>query len=169
MNDIQQLLAKLGGFLLAVFALGLMSGHAADSSTASSSWQLVPPEKRVHDLPELPPLAAAEKRDDSGKTWCVEGTLDGSMAAARSDFKVSFERQGWQLDKVIPLGKGTQILLLWRRGDRSIILMLREAEIGQTYFAVGLNDNSGDAPAAAPGLPRDSAQSMAGQKDNLKK
>ena len=89
------------------------------------------------------------------KTWRIEGSLNGAMAVAESDFRLSFERQGWQLDKVIPLVQGKQILLLWRRGDSSIILLLRESGVARTDFAVGLDNNPGQAgQAAAQNLPK---------------
>jgi hypothetical protein len=108
-----------------------------------------------------------ENRDDSGKTWRIEGSLGGTPAVAESDFKLCFERQGWQLDKVIPLVQGKQILLLWRRGDSSIILMLREAGVARTDFAVGLDDNPGQAgQAAAQNLPQGLTKAQTGQETN---
>lgn len=125
--------------VLVLFIMGMFPTPAAD--TASSGWRIVSPEKTDKRLPELPPLALVANRDDSGKTWRIEGSLNGTMAVAESDFKLSFERQGWQLDKSIPLGQGKQILLLWRRGNSSIILMLHESGVAKTEFAIGLDDS----------------------------
>jgi len=162
-------------FLLGfVFWCGIaLSAHAGDGllgksqTNAAVVWRIVSPEKTDQRLPELPPLAVVENRDDSGKTWGIEGSLGGIRTVAESDFKLCFERQGWQLDKVIPLGQGKQILLLWRRGDSSIILMLREAGVARTDFAVGLDENSGQTgQSVARNLPHDLIQAQTGQKTN---
>jgi len=106
-----------------------------------ATWRIITPEKTVEHLPELPPLAVVERRDDSGKAWGVEGSLSGTRAVAVQDFQSCLERQGWRLDKVIPIGKGRRgdSLILWRRGADSIFLMLHEAGIARTEFALGLD------------------------------
>ena len=128
-------------FLLTLHAMWGSEMLLSAQTNAASSWRIVASEKTDKKLPELPPLAAVASRDDSGKTWRIEGSLGGTRTVAESDFKLCFEGQGWQLDKVIPLGHGKQILLLWRRGDSSIILMLHETGVAKTEFAIGLDDS----------------------------
>lgn len=156
---------KTSGVMLLFLIMGMVGSFAADATP--SGWRIVSPEKTDKRLPEMPPLAVVANRDDSGKTWQIEGSLGGMQAVAESDFKLCFERQGWQLDKVIPLGQSKQILLLWRRGDSSIILMLREAGVARTDFAVGLDENSGQTgQTMARNLPHDLLQVQTGQKTN---
>jgi hypothetical protein len=121
LNQSNHWAARLSGLALLVLLLGCQLAIAAPK------------------LPELPPLATVSNRDNSGETWQVEGSLGGSVPLAVSDFKLAFQRQGWQLDKVITLEPNKQVLLLWKRAGISMILMLREAHAGQTGFALGMD------------------------------
>jgi hypothetical protein len=128
-------------FLLTLHAMWGSEMLLSAQTNAASSWRIVASEKTDKQLLDLPPLAVVANRDDSGKTWRIEGCMNGTQAVAESDFKLAFERQGWRLDKTIPLGQGQQILLLWRRGGSSIILMLHETAVAKTEFAVGLDNH----------------------------
>jgi hypothetical protein len=127
----------------------MVLGCAGMLAADTTPWRIVPPLKTDKLLPELPPLAVVERRDDSGKTWRIEGSLGGTRVVAESDFKLCFERQGLRLDKVISIGRDKQSLYLWRRGGKGIILMLHETGVARTDFAVGLDDS----PSQAAGRP----------------
>jgi len=121
------------------FLLVLLVGGALRAS--ATEWRIVPLAKREALNIALPPLAVVESRDDSGKTWQLSGKASGSPAVARQDFKLALEKQGWRLDKVIPVGQGQQAsnLCLWKKGQHSIILMLWEASAGETGFSLGVD------------------------------
>ena len=127
------------------------------------SLQITSPEKTGKRLPEPPPLATVSSRDNSGETWQVEGSLRGSVPLAVSDFKLAFQRQGWRLDKVITLKPNQQVLLLWKRNNISMILMLSETSVAKTRFAMGLDD--GTAPA---GKTLDKANTLSKTRIGLK-
>lgn len=107
----------------------------------TDTWRIVPPAKAEQKLPQLPPLTVVARRDDSGQTWGIEGSLGGTRAVALQDFQACFERQGWRLDKVISIGKDPRgdSLILWRRGAVSIFLKLHEAGVATTEFALGVD------------------------------
>jgi len=108
---------------------------------SSVEWRIAPPSKEQALNIALPPLAIVENRDDSGKTWRLSGKIAGTPIVVRQDFKLVLERQGWRLDKVIPLGRDRQRsdLCLWKNGRQSIMLMLWEVSAGKTGFSLGLD------------------------------
>lgn len=106
-----------------------------------AKYHIITPDKATQHLPQVPPLALVENRDDSGKTWQVSGTLPGSPVVASREFEACFERQGWRLDKVVPIGRGGHNLYLWRKGRQDILLMLWGQSVAKTGFSFGLNNN----------------------------
>ena len=121
------------------FLLVLLVGGALRAS--ATEWRIVPLAKREALNIALPPLAVVESRDDSGKTWQLSGKASGSPAVARQDFKLALEKQGWRLDKVIPVGQSQRPsnLCLWKKGQQSIMLMLWEDGAGRSGFALGMD------------------------------
>ena len=124
-----------------IFILGRANVLAAEA--AAAVWRVAPQVQHKKSLPEAPPLAVVEGRDDSGETWQVSGSISGSPAVAAVTFETCFMRQGWRLDKVIPTGRNGHVnnLYLWRKGQHDILLMLWEASVAKTGFAFGLNSN----------------------------
>ena len=133
-------LAPISGCLWALLFWLPLSGMGAESNT----WRIVPRQEIVREL-ELPPLAVVERRDDTGQTWQQTGTLAGELRVAHGDFKMCLERQGWRLDKVIPMGGGTQrsLLCLWRKAKQEVLVLLWEQAAGKTGFSIG--KDAGDA------------------------
>ncbi len=121
-------------------ALGLAGGPLARAD--GTDWRIVAPAKTEKVLPQLPALAAVERRDDSGKTWNIEGSISGTQPVAINDFRSCFAGQGWEFDKVIAIGDGGRSgsLYLWRRGPEKIFLMLHEVETARTAFALTLEE-----------------------------
>ena len=126
------------GWLFAALIAGTM---AVERSACAADWHIVSPTKVEDPAIALPPLAVVESRDESGKTWRLSGKSPGSPAVARQDFKLALEKQGWRLDKVIPVGQGQRAsnLCLWKKGQQSIMLMLWEASAGETGFSLGVD------------------------------
>lgn len=144
----------LVGPAVAAGLLCLLLGSAKGQSAATEAggWRVVSPSNNTQiRLPELPPLAVVESRDQSGKTWQIQGTLPGSRAVAERDCRAYFEGQGWRLEKVIRLGRDGRgaILCLWRKSHLDMMLMLFESQLGKTGFAMGPQMNQ--SPPGQPG------------------
>jgi len=130
------------GVLKVAYADSKTTEKLADGATRLE-WHIVPLTKAIVTglAIALPPLAVVESRDDSGKTWRLSGRASGSPAVARQDFKLALEKQGWRLDKVIPVGQSQRPsnLCLWKKGQQSIMLMLWEDGAGRSGFALGMD------------------------------
>jgi len=137
---------------------------SGSQTNITAGLRIVPLKKKEAQVPEMPPLAVVERRDASGQTWGIQGSLGGTRLVAEQDFRVCFERQGWRLDKTIPIGGEHQSLFLWRRGESSIILMLHGVGVAKTDFAVGLDSSARQTgQALARNLPSGISQAQKSQ------
>jgi hypothetical protein len=125
-----------------LLAIGWLAANFSLLAAETNSWRITSPALAEKTLPSLPALAVVGQRDDSGESWVLQGSISGTRQIAARDFHACFEQQGWQFDKVIPIGAGGRngSLFLWRRDGRSIFLMLRESGVAQTDFALNLEN-----------------------------
>ena len=94
-------------------------------------------------LPVPPPLAVIQMQDLSGEGWQQSGEVAGSLPVARRDFDRCLDRQGWMVDKIMPLGNGARRseLSTWTKGGRRLLLMLWEIGPGKCGFSIGEEDH----------------------------
>ena len=87
----------------------------------------------------LPPLAEVAERDPGMDRWQVTGSLPGAMPVARRDFGLCLDRQGWSRKSTTVTGRPGAVLSLtvWTKGERRLLLMLWEKELGKTRFSLG--------------------------------
>ena len=92
------------------------------------------------DTIRLPPLAVVTREDETGKTWHQNGEIRASLEVARKDFEKCLSRQGWHLEKTIPLAKGKHrsSLCTWNRRRSKLLVMLRQVGPGRCTFAWGI-------------------------------
>lgn len=141
-----QRLCRCCAVLVLVAGAAHPAGSRAESASASggrtgAAWRVVPFEAAEDGglPPPLPPLAAVTGNDASGETWQQSGRMSGTLEVVRGDFRQAFRRDGWSLDKTIPLGRAPNRseLSLWARAGRRIMLMLWEKDVGTCGFAWG--------------------------------
>jgi hypothetical protein len=91
---------------------------------------------------DLPPLAMVEQRNGTNGGWRIMGRLPGSVAVAQQDFAAVLARQGWRLDKRIPMGAAARPseLCLWKKKGDVMLLMVWEREVGMSGFSIGWED-----------------------------
>ena len=117
------------------------------------NWQLVAAPGRDGWI-ELPPLCVVQYEGPARGAWRQSGELAGGLDVARNDFRANLDKQGWSLDKIIPLGRAprTAELHLWVRRERRLLVMLWEAGAGRCGFAVGEEPRNGDDAEGQPAV-----------------
>ena len=148
--------AKVATTVKLLFFWGLlvmlpMTSFSLDTNT----WQIVPLRTIASEV-DLPPLAVVERQDDTGQTWQKSGTLAGDLIVAHRDFKTCLMKQGWRLDKVIPMGTSKQrsMLCLWKKEQQEMLVMLWDLAAGKTGFSMGKEgkNSNRDRGRAAPNM-----------------
>jgi hypothetical protein len=114
------------------------------ASETSNEWVVVAFSGQPADL-ELPPLAKASRWKEKGQDgWQLMGVIPLSIRFARQDFETSLQRQGWRAEKTIQMGarhKESE-LLVFKKAQRTVLVMLTEEEIGETRLVVGESRNN---------------------------
>lgn len=95
---------------------------------------------------ELPALAIIDQQDDTGLTWKLNGRIPFNGRETSKQFVACFARQQWVIDKSIGLGESQKRseLLLFKKGERRLLVMLWEARAGETGFSLGEESKDGE-------------------------
>lgn len=90
---------------------------------------------------ELPAGASVLAKDDSGKTWRQNGVVTGAVQTVQSAFSNQLVKAEFKCKHVIPLEEKTgRVLEEWRKGDKSLLLMLWPGQNGLTMFSWGVSN-----------------------------
>ena len=88
---------------------------------------------------ELPKDTVVINRDDSGKTWALNGMLPSALPAAKKLLKESILKKGYQFQYEIPVDeKGEkQVILSFVKNKETLIVMLWSEDGKKTFFSYG--------------------------------
>ena len=89
---------------------------------------------------ELPKETTIINRDDSGKTWALNGMLKTPLPAAAGILRAAILKAGFKLKHEIPMdetGKEHLILAFVKDGE-TLILMLWSPDDRNTFFSYGV-------------------------------
>ena len=88
---------------------------------------------------ELPKGATVISRDDTGKTWALNGMLPSALPAAKKLLKDSILKKGYQFQYEIPVDeKGEkQVILSFVKNKETLIVMLWSEDGKKTFFSYG--------------------------------
>ena len=101
----------------------------------SSGWCLAAAEPFV-----LPKEALILNRDDSGKTWALNGAMKKPLAETRRELTAAVTRSGYRFKHEIPVdAKGAEHLILsFVKGNETLIVMLWAIDGKNTFFSYGV-------------------------------
>ncbi len=127
---------RTGAYLVCCWLL-----FAGVEIAGAGDYVIVPYKTKMH-LPQMPALAVIEVSTEKADTWQRTGVLPLKREVAHRDCVAHFRRQGWELDKAIPMGgDGEQgELMTFRQKDRTLLLMLWQTRPGETGFSLGEQD-----------------------------
>lgn len=95
--------------------------------------------KGIKDPFVMPGNVIVTARDESGRTWRVNGRLNRSMTDTQKEFTAAIEREKFKFQHEIPLGKeDNRKLLAWRKQNQELILMIWRISDQVTGFAWGV-------------------------------
>ncbi len=86
----------------------------------------------------LPVAATVTGRGADEKGWRESGVMTVPFPAARQSFISSVSAYGWRCVHSIPMGGNDRVLVLWRRGDEDLTVMLWRIDVNRTGFSWGL-------------------------------
>ena len=80
-------------------------------------------------------------RDNSGKTWQMNGSLKMNFEKAKKTLDSSIQKAGFKLKHEIPLDEKNKehIILAYAKGKQTLIMMLWSGD-KKTFFAWGINE-----------------------------
>lgn len=80
-------------------------------------------------------------RDNSGKTWQMNGSLKMNFEKAKKTLDSSVQKAGFKLKHEIPLDEKNKehIILAYTKGKQTLIMMLWSGD-RKTFFAWGINE-----------------------------
>lgn len=87
----------------------------------------------------LPKGTEVINRDNSGKTWQMNGSLKMGFAEAKKTLSTAVQKAGFKLKHEIPLDEKNKehILLSWIKGKQALIMMLWSGD-KKTFFSWGI-------------------------------
>lgn len=114
--------------VLVAIILGLLMPADADSANAMGLFRR--------------PLAAhITETSKDGKGWQEQGVMTVTYVQAEGQFKSALARDGWAFQHKVSLaGLNSRALYTWKRGGRSVTLMLWRIDVGKTGFSWGVAD-----------------------------
>ena len=90
---------------------------------------------------KLPITAKIVETSIDGKGWLEQGAMAVTFVQAEGQFKSAMARDGWAFQHKVPLaGLNSRALYTWKRGGRSVTLMLWRIDVGKTGFSWGVAD-----------------------------
>lgn len=90
---------------------------------------------------KLPITAKIVESSIDGKGWLEHGAMAVTFVQAEGQFKSALARDGWAFQHKVPLaGLNSRALYTWKRGGRSVTLMLWRIDVGKTGFSWGVTD-----------------------------
>ena len=118
-----------------------MQTHAG-SEDAAATISSEKPSGRNGAAISLPPLAVVLEEDPGGNTWRETGEISGSLEITQKNFQRSLAREGWVLQRTIPLAQGPRRsrLCLWQRQGRELLVMLWQKKPGKCGFSWGITE-----------------------------
>ena len=86
----------------------------------------------------LPKETEVINRDNSGKTWQMNGSLKMDFEEAKKTLSASIQKAGFKLQHEIPLDEKNKehMLLSWTKGKQTLIMMLWAGD-KKTFFSWG--------------------------------
>ena len=89
----------------------------------------------------LPEGSQIINRDNSGKTWQMNGSLKMNFEKAKKTLDSSIQKAGFKLKHEIPLDEKNKehIILAYAKGKQTLIMMLWSGD-KKTFFAWGINE-----------------------------
>ena len=89
---------------------------------------------------KLPITAKIVETSIDGKGWQEQGVMTVTYVQAEGQFKSVLARDGWVFQHKVPLaGLNSRALYTWKRGGRSVTLMLWRIDVGKTGFSWGVS------------------------------
>ncbi len=87
----------------------------------------------------LPKGTEVINRDDSGKTWQMNGSLKMGFEEAKKTLSTAVQKAGFKLKHEIPLDEKNKehVLLSWAKGKQTLIMMLWSGG-KKTFFSWGI-------------------------------
>lgn len=89
----------------------------------------------------LPEGSQIINRDNSGKTWQMNGSLKMNFEKAKKTLDSSVQKAGFKLKHEIPLDEKNRehIILAYTKGKQTLIMMLWSGD-RKIFFAWGINE-----------------------------
>ena len=88
----------------------------------------------------MPMTANVTETSKDGKGWQEQGFVGVTYVQAEGQFKAALSRDGWVFLHKVPLaGLNSRALYTWKRGGRSVTLMLWRIDVGKTGFSWGVS------------------------------
>lgn len=96
--------------------------------------------KTVADAFSLPEGSVVLNRDDSGKTWNLNGMFTNNVATARSSLTNEIAKAGWKLKHDIDLDRESKsVLSLWTIKTKELTVMTwHDQKNKRFYFSYGV-------------------------------
>lgn len=99
---------------------------------------------RAAELPlfRMPLAARVTACSTDGKGWREQGVLNVTFVQAVGQFKSALAQSGWLYLHAVPInGVNARTLYTWKRGARTVTVMLWRIDIARTGFSWGVSQN----------------------------
>lgn len=91
-------------------------------------------------LVQLPLSAMVTQTSEDGKGWMEQGVIGVTYVQAEGQFKSALAQSGWSFQHKVSLtGMNNRALYSWKRGGRSVTVMLWRIDVGRTGFSWGVS------------------------------
>ena len=88
----------------------------------------------------LPLAATVTETSKDGKGWVEQGVIGVTYVQAEGQFKAALAQSGWSFQHKVSLARANnRAIYSWKRGGRSVTMMLWRIDVGRTGFSWGVS------------------------------